>query len=503
MSDPLEARDAMDSGPSPEGVPIGPGQLDQIDENLHLGWSWHRYRYVYRRLSHPRILVAGCGTGLDALGAATINPGASVVGVEDSPRALELARARAERTPRAVEFRQHDARQRLPVDLGPFDFIICRDLIDRTDNPAAVLENLARSADPRALLLLTFPSRAARHAARQFRRAVQAIAPPDASLAERAELGMQLFRALRPEHPFKRFEAATSGHPNPGRDRLITAYLEPRARDWDLEDGAAALRQAGWKFLYAAGGRPWDPGPVFDPAAIPDDLRERIAAMDEARRATLVDVLDPAIHLSEHRLYACLDDFEPHLPRWPEEIEANPATLDRLIPHRTGLAEPLDPPTASPTPGQPVMYRVVSGRMGPLDARSDALLRAVDGRQTCSALDRLARGQSVTAAGSAARHPWLNLANHGFVLLESTDPRQTVDCVHLGPVRDRLDCACPRKWIRACDRHTYCSVDSVQPSDLAYPAWEAARSRLGGAPPVSCSECADYSPEEEIPAEGA
>src|SRR5260370_12338726 len=78
--------------PSPESCPIDQAQLDRVDDNLHFGWSWHRYRYCFRRSDNVRILDAGCGTGLSTLALATLNPGASVEGVDFSSRSLDLAR---------------------------------------------------------------------------------------------------------------------------------------------------------------------------------------------------------------------------------------------------------------------------------------------------------------------------------------------------------------------------------------------------------------------------
>src|SRR5690242_16715676 len=104
--------------PSPAAVPIGPEQLDRLDDGLHFGWAWHRYRYAYRRNDGLRILDAGCGTGLSSLMLARLNPGAKVIGVDASPRALELARERAAAAGGLdVEFRQHDLDEPLPGGL--------------------------------------------------------------------------------------------------------------------------------------------------------------------------------------------------------------------------------------------------------------------------------------------------------------------------------------------------------------------------------------------------
>src|ERR1700761_4205647 len=82
--------------PSPALLPIGPAQLERLDDALHYAWAWHRYKFVFRRAERLRILDAGCGTGLSTLMLARLNPGATVVGVDISPRSLDLARERAE-----------------------------------------------------------------------------------------------------------------------------------------------------------------------------------------------------------------------------------------------------------------------------------------------------------------------------------------------------------------------------------------------------------------------
>src|SRR6266581_7226343 len=138
--------------PSPTVVPIHANQLDRIDDGLHFGWSWHRYRYCYRRSDHLRILDAGCGTGLTTLGLARLNPGASVLGLDASTQSLGLARQRAETCQGSdVAFRQHDLDIPLPGGLGPFDFIVCRRVLGQVEEPARVLEHLARVLDDRGL----------------------------------------------------------------------------------------------------------------------------------------------------------------------------------------------------------------------------------------------------------------------------------------------------------------------------------------------------------------
>ena len=477
--------------PSPTAVPIGSGQLDRLSDDLHYGWSWHRHRFCFRRAEPLRILDAGCGTGLTTLGLARLNPGATVLGLDASPRALDLARQRAEAASLpGVSFREHDLESPLPGADGPFDFIICRRVLGQATDPAALLRNLSRALDARGLLLATFPAHPGRQPARRMRRAVEALAPPGTGLAEKAAIGLELFQALRPEHPIRQFEEKAGGSGLPDVERFIVTYLNEAERDFELDEAITTLEAAGLQFLYAATRMPWHAGRALANQG-PEGLRERIATLTPTRLATLMGALDLALHGDEFRLYACPADFEPRLPGWPERRVADPAVFERLIPHQTGLAAPLDSPDArKPT----TIYRAASGALARIDPRADLLYRAVDGQRTCGEIAQVLNLPSESPADFQDR--WLGLVNHGLILLESPDPRQHVDCRFLGPVRDRLNCPCPRLWVRTCDRYGSCTLETPDPISPEYSALQAALGHLNLGEVASCDHCPDYLAEE-------
>lgn len=480
--------------PSPTILPVGPGQLDRLDDALHYLWGWHRYRFVFRRADGLRILDAGCGTGLSTLALARLNPGSEVVGVDISPKSLAIARERAEAAGiGGVEFREHDLEAPLPAGWGPFDFIAARGVLGGPEGSAAILANLARALDGRGLLVATFPSATGRAPARQLRRAIDALFPAGAGVAERAEAGLDLLRALRPDHPIRAYDAGRHGPHLPGTEQFVATYLNDGADGWALERAIEAVEAAGLRPLYVADRAAWRPDRVFG-KEIPERLRVRVAGLDELARAALKDAFDTSAPPDVYTLYACPAAFEPHTPAWPEDKE--PSALDHLVPHPTNLSAraALDPDPAAAR-GR-VTYRTASGALGELDARSDQALRLADGRRTIGEIEaRLA-----SAAGpdplDARRGRWHDLANFGFVLLESPDPRQHVDCIHLGAIKDRLDCACPRRWVRGCERHGLCTISTVGPEDSKAPALRAALDRLGVASAIACDRCPDYAPED-------
>ncbi len=481
--------------PSPVIVPIGPGQLDRIDDSLHYGWSWHRHRYVYRRADGIRILDAGCGTGLSTLGLATLNPSAKVVGVDFSPRSLAVARERAEAAGLdKVEFREHDLASALPAEMGLFDFVVARNLLGNGDDPAPILTTLTRSLAPGGLLLATFPSAMGRMPVRQLQRAIDALAGPKATANERAAIGIDLLATIRPDHPIRRFDASRHGAGLPTIEQFAATYLNDRSQDWTLEAATNSVEGAGLKCLYVADRGGWRPDRVLLPS-IPEVLRDRVGELDELALATLKDALDVSLHPDSYALYCCHVATEPHLPAWPEEKE--PESFDRLIPHATGLSSPANL-VPDPASGRGrVTYRAVNGSLGEVDFRASQSLRLVDGRKTIGEIEAqvLTQGPFDDDGPEARRARWNQLEQPGLVVFESVDPRQHVDCVHLGTVKDRLDCACPRRWIRGCERHALCSISTVGPDDPKSTVYHEALIRMGRDVVMACDRCPDYSPD--------
>lgn len=482
--------------PAPDTVAIGPSQLDRLDDGLHFGWSWYRYQFCYRDWHNLRVLDAGCGTGLTTLGLAKLNPGSHVLGIDVSPRSLALAQERASvQAGLDVAFREHDLNERLPDDVGPFDFIVCRGVLHQVADPVQLLRDLANRLETRGLLLATFASEAGQSPVRQMRSAVDALVTPEMSLEDRAHVGIELFRALRADHPIRQYEFAAQGNALPGIERMIAGYLTIPMHGWSLASAIGAVEDAGLQYLYVAQRLPWLADRVFNKTEVSPGLQARVESRSERARSVLIDALDPAIHGGEYRIYACLPEYEPRVPGWPEQVESRPETFDKLIPHRTGLAWPAEASSTAPTGQARATYRLIGGGVGQLDWLSDALFRGVDDKTTCGEINQRLRpppGMQDDASLRCSR--WLDLAHNGLLVLESPDARQYRDCQHLGRIVDRLDCACPRRWVRACERHEFCTIDDVAQTDERYPALVLATTRLQRTQVTSCQVCPDYSP---------
>ena len=388
-----------------------------LDENLHFGRCWHRYRYCFRRSERLRILDVGCGAGRASLAAARLNPGATVLGIDPSASAVELATRRGEASGIAgLTFAVHDPADPLPADWGRFDFVVCRGVLGRADDPSRLLADLANVLAPGGLMLVSFPSEAGRNAARTLRRAVDVLTPGDEPLGGRAKVGLDLVQSLRPDHPV---HARPEGGFDPeGSDDPLRTVLDALSddRDWTLAGAEALLAENGLALRYAATPWAWRTDRVFSPGTPAGELQRAVERLDPAARSRLIDALDPAALGPEYQLYVGPRDDTPAPPAWVLGPRDDADAFGRLVPHFTGLARLGHAPAAGPgrTP-----FRMVSGAPGELDRISSLRIALVDGRSSCADIDRkLAASTRASDNARTLRDCWVNLADSGLILLE-------------------------------------------------------------------------------------
>ena len=104
-----------------------------------------------------RVLDAGCGTGVSTDYLCHLNPGSSVLAVDISPGALEVARERLRRSDGAGKVKELRVEQRSLLDLGdegPFDAINSVGVLHHLARPEAGLRALAERLAPGGLLHL-------------------------------------------------------------------------------------------------------------------------------------------------------------------------------------------------------------------------------------------------------------------------------------------------------------------------------------------------------------
>ena len=155
MSDELSPAPSKDLAEYVDGVPARfvPSEMrGELVEAEHLA----RYWWAAGLAEGHRVLDAGCGVGYGSSILAD-RRAAEVVGVDVAAAVVEAASA-AERP--GLRFETGDLASLDHPD-GSFDLIVCFEVIEHVDDPAAVLEELARLLSEHGVLVISSPNREA------------------------------------------------------------------------------------------------------------------------------------------------------------------------------------------------------------------------------------------------------------------------------------------------------------------------------------------------------
>lgn len=190
-----------------------------------------------------RVLVAGCGTGVEAFILRRRLPRAEIVAVDFSPRSIAVAK-RFQRTvaeARAIKFRVADLTDaNLGKQIGEdFDLITCHGVLSYIPGPKRVLKNLAKCVTPGGALYLGVNGEA--HPATRLRPWLEGF-------------GLAV-DALRDERRLRELLALWDALNDDGSGELATmsaSYLGgdvcgPHFNNWSLAQWRSEANECGWE----------------------------------------------------------------------------------------------------------------------------------------------------------------------------------------------------------------------------------------------------------------
>ena len=281
-------------------------------------WRWcHRsvlaavHGSIPAGMEAPRILDAGCGTGVSTDYLCHLNPGADVLGVDISDGALAVARERCQRSgaPEQVTSLRQERRSLLDLaDEGAFDYINSVGVLHHLDQPEAGLRSLADRLAPSGLLHLFLYADAGRWEIHRTQKALSLLNAGTGS--EGLHLGRELFETL-PEgnrlarHHRERWAVDCAPDAN-----FADMYLHPQETSYNLERLFAFIETAGLHFAGFSNPEVWDPARLLQ-----GELLERAQALPPRQQWELVEQLDPDISHFEFFLSAA----PVERPRWSDE----------------------------------------------------------------------------------------------------------------------------------------------------------------------------------------
>ena len=305
-----------DSGPSDAATPVVsafydrfPFPGDPLQDGPPPGYNW---RWCHRSVlaavhggipagtEAPRILDAGCGTGVSTDYLCHLNPGAQVLGIDISDGALAVARERLQRSGAEAQVASLRQEQRSLLDLageGPFDYINSVGVLHHLDQPEAGLRSLAALLAPDGLLHLFLYADAGRWEIHRTQAALELLRAGTG--AEGLRLGRQLLETL-PEgnrlarHHRERWAVDCAADAN-----FADMYLHPQETSYNLERLFAFIETASLQFAGFSNPEVWDPARLLQ-----GELLDRARSLPARQQWALVEQLDPDISHFEFFLSA-------------------------------------------------------------------------------------------------------------------------------------------------------------------------------------------------------
>ncbi len=295
-------RQQFDFGPYPR-TPIEESPSEDPDRlfihNLVTPYYLHHRKVI--NTEGALILDAGCGTGYKALSLAMANPGAHVVGIDISPKSIELAQQR-------IEFHKFQDRVEFKVlaieelaSLGmQFDYINCDEVLYFFDDIAEGLAAMGAVLKPQGII------RANLHSA--FQRAIYFRAQELFKLMglmedDSDELAMAIvvetMKALLPGVDLRQraWQPSYEDEEN-NKELLLANHLLKGDRGYRIADLFDGLRRANLAFINMVNWRHWDVADLFvDPDDLPTYFAMGLADSDQEAKLTLYELLNPV-----HRL---------------------------------------------------------------------------------------------------------------------------------------------------------------------------------------------------------
>ena len=273
---------------------------DPLQDGPPPGYNW---RWCYRSVlaavhgycpagtERPRILDAGCGTGVSTDYLCHLNPGAEVVAVDISEGALQVARERLERSEAAQAVSSLRQERRSLLDLGdeqPFDYINSVGVLHHLDRPEAGLRSLAAALAPKGLLHLFLYADAGRWEIHRTQRALTLLQV--GTEAEGLRLGRELFETLPELNRLRRHHEQRWALDCAADANFADMYLHPQETSYNLERLLGFAASADLHFAGFSNPELWDPARLLT-----GELLERAQALPLRQQWALVEELDPDI----------------------------------------------------------------------------------------------------------------------------------------------------------------------------------------------------------------
>jgi SAM-dependent methyltransferase len=315
--------------------------LDEPPPGYNWRWNWvAAYNFCTGQKPQRqdiRILDAGCGTGVGTEYLVHLNPQASVVGIDLSAGALEVATERCRRSGAdRVEFHHlslYDAEQ---LD-GEFELINCVGVLHHLPDPIRGIQSLAPKLAPGGLMHIFVYAELGRWEIQLMQKAIALLQGNQrGDYRDGVQLGRQLFESLPEDNRLVKREKERWSLENKRDANFADMYVHPQEIDYNIETLFELIDASGLEFIGFSNPKYWDLERLIGENP---ELMERANELSDRERYRLIELLDPEIShyefflarpplpktdwSSDESLFAAIPERNPCMDGWPNKCLFN------------------------------------------------------------------------------------------------------------------------------------------------------------------------------------
>ncbi|MGF1674418.1 MAG: class I SAM-dependent methyltransferase [Rivularia sp. (in: cyanobacteria)] len=309
--------------------------LDEPPPGYNWRWNWlaaYNFCTGQKPLKQDiRILDAGCGTGVGTEYLVHLNPQASVVGIDLSAGALNVAKERCQRSgANRVEFHHlslFDVEQ-LP---GEFDLINCVGVLHHTSEPIRGIQALAKKLAPGGLMHIFVYAELGRWEISLMQKAIALLqGDKRGDYRDGVSVGRKIFDSLPENNRIVKREKERWALENQRDENFADMYVHPQEIDYNIETLFELIDASGLDFVGFSNPGYWNLERLLAKAP---ELIERAGNLGERQRYRLIELLDPDIShyefflsrpplskadwLDENQLIGAIPELNPCIDGFP------------------------------------------------------------------------------------------------------------------------------------------------------------------------------------------
>ncbi|PMB47251.1 SAM-dependent methyltransferase [Fischerella thermalis CCMEE 5330] len=271
--------------------------LDEPPPGYNWRWNWlAAYNFCTGQKPQKqdiRILDAGCGTGVGTEYLVHLNPYASVVGIDLSAGALDVARERCKRSgANRVEF-HHLSLYDVAQLSGEFDLINCVGVLHHLDDPIRGIQVLASKLAPGGLMHIFVYGELGRWEIQLMQKAIALIqGEKRGDYRDGVQVGRQIFSSLPENNRIVKRERERWSLENQRDECFADMYVHPQEIDYNIDTLFELIDASGLEFIGFSNPGFWQLERLLGKAP---ELMVRAGELSDRQRYRLIELLDPEV----------------------------------------------------------------------------------------------------------------------------------------------------------------------------------------------------------------